>query len=49
MFVRLRSRYDSGLDSYSMQLNRVGRLEGRDQRAPSGKRDFVCHFVAVEL
>jgi hypothetical protein len=30
-----------------MQLNRVGRLEGRARRAPSGKRDFVSHFVVV--
>ena len=22
----------------------VGRLEGRAQRAPSGKRDFISHF-----
>jgi hypothetical protein len=28
-------------------LNRVGRLEGRARRAPSGKGDFVSHFVVV--
>jgi hypothetical protein len=27
-----------------MQLNRVGRLERRARRAPSGKRDLVSHF-----
>jgi hypothetical protein len=49
MFVRMRSRSDSGLDCYSMQLNRVGRLEGRAHRSPSGKRDFVSNFVVFEL
>jgi hypothetical protein len=49
MFVRMRSRSNSGLDRYLMQLNRVGRLEGRAHRSPSGKRDFVSDFVVVEL